>query len=314
MNFKELKRFIGFRVRHYSPFNFKRTNKTVIVSFESNLGKAGLADRLRHCLSVYLFCKKRGLNFKISHLEPFKLDSILKPNKYDWSLGDSNVSVSMLFTRTIILFSKYKSNVCSEDEEAISQEKYLNNVIKNRNLEYHVYGNVHLYKSEWAQAWDELFVPSEELLSRLREQNLPEIYEGVTLRFQQLLGDFKEDGYNILSEEEQYELIQKCIDRIILLKDKGYFKCHNILVTSDSLRFLNEVRKLPFVYTISGERAHPAYSKDRSEHVFLNSFVDLLALRNAQRVTLLQTGQLYKSGFPEFAASIGNRCFLVDKF
>lgn len=305
---------LKLKIKYYSFFNFRFPKSCVIVPFDSLMGAVGLADRLRHCLSVYLVCKEKGLPFKILHNNPFQLDLILQPNKYDWTIKEDEYSDSIYFTRFIKLGSWYKAHGTSEEEESLQQQNILKNFLKNTRLQYHVYGNSHIYKGQWKDAFNELFKPSDELSEKIKELNLPDKYDAVTLRFQQLLGDFEEGSFKTLSVEDQDKLIQKCIDEIQLLKKNNYFKSDKLLVTSDSVRFLSKVSELPYVMIIPGEMAHPGHGTDKPVSVYMKSFVDLFALRNAKSITLLITGDMYPSGFPEFASCIGEGNFKIHKF
>ena len=157
------------------------------------------------------------------------------------------------------------------------------------------------------QLYKELFKPSQHLSERINlcRKHLSRPYEAVTLRFQQLLGDFKEGNFQILPESERNCLILLCKNKISELYDNGYFHTKKILVTSDSPSFLQEIGKLQYVFTIPGKMEHMDFTQNRDIEVYLKSFVDLLMLSEAKRITLLKTGQMYRSGFPRFAADLG---------
>lgn len=127
------------------------------------------------------------------------------------------------------------------------------------------------------------------------------------MRFQQLLGDFKEGNFEILSNSKQELLIDKCKNKIIELYSNGFFNTKMILVTSDSTRFLQVIEKLSFVYTIPGKMEHMDYTQNFDIDVNAKSFIDLYLLSEAKCITLLQTEKMYKSGFPKFAAELGGK-------
>lgn len=314
IRYRELKQHIRFRVKNYSFFSFKLRKSCIIALFDDKVGKFGIADRLRHCLSIYLYCKENNYPFKIHHIVPFKLNHILLPNQVDWVLRENDFSKSIYRTKTIKIKSYYKSKRLNESVEAKDQLLLLSRFILSPKYQYHIYGNAHFYKRKWREAFDELFIPSKDLMDLINGLLLPSSYEAVTFRFQQLLGDFEEDGFSVLSPEEQSSLIEKCVQEIDNLKNRKYFKTDVILVTSDSVKFLNRIKQLEYVRVIDGERVHPAASTKHSERAYLNSFIDLYALRKAERVTLLKTGKMYLSGFPEFAAEIGNGKFEIHLF
>ena len=100
----------------------------------------------------------------------------------------------------------------------------------------------------------------------------------MVFRFQQLLGDFKEDGYQILSVQK--ELIEKCINKV----EELYVLYHSgqkILVTSDSITFLKTIRKQKnYVSIIPGKVVHMNYTSEAEYKVYMESFIDLLMLLN----------------------------------
>lgn len=134
-------------------------------------------------------------------------------------------------------------------------------------------------------------------------------YVSITFRFQQLLGDFKEKDFPTLaSEEEQKHVIIRCqniVESII-----KFYNCP-VLITSDSNVFLETAQKIKGVYVIPGQVVHVDFcGENRSHNVHLKSFIDLFMLANADRVYLGYFDPLYRSGFPETAACIGNKPYL----
>lgn len=300
-------------LKHYSFGNFKRPESMVIVRFDTFLNNTGLTDRLRHILSIYEFCRNNGKKFKIYHPGPFNLENILVPAEYDWRLAEGALSNSYWRTNIIKIYSYYKALGITEEEEALLQAEKLDNLLKT-DSQFHIYGNAHIYKQQWSRAFNELFKPSKRLSERLTQLHLPEKYEAITLRFQQLLGDFKESWFQPLPEDEAELLINKCIQEIKRYHDSGNNSEERILVTSDSRRFLDRIsQELPYVITIPGDMAHFS-QRGNSEEVYMKSFVDLYALMNAVKITLFQTGKMYLSGFPEFAAVVGNKPFGIHTF
>jgi len=166
----------------------------------------------------------------------------------------------------------------------------------------------------WCEAFDELFAPNSFIKKSLEALDLPYSYDAVTLRFQQLLGDFKEGQFEILTASEQEDLMNKSRNKIIQLYEAGYFSNQTILVTSDSLKFLNAIKSLSFVKIINGEMAHPGYSEGKSLEIYAKSFIDLYALRGASSITLLKSDKMYLSGIPEFASIIGHNRFNILPF
>ena len=292
----------------------KEYDSFIITPFNELSGQQGLADRLRHILSVFIYCRKNQLNFKIIHNNPFRLSDYLEPNEYDWKMKEFEMSHSIWNTRVAYTWSYFKGNSSSEEKESLKQEAVLikNSLKKAKQL--HVYGNAHIYKAEWRNAFDVLFKPSQALARQIENLDLPRKFDAVTFRFQQLLGDFQEGNFKKLGKEEADELVEKCISELTDQFAKGMFSSEKILVTSDSVKFLKKVSTLPFVFVISGKILHPAFAANNSGEDFSKSFIDLLTLRAATSVTLFLTGEMYQSGFPEFASIIGSGRFEIHRF
>lgn len=129
----------------------------------------------------------------------------------------------------------------------------------------------------------------------------------MVFRFQQLLGDFKEQGYKVLSKEEQEELVKKCIEKVNTLHEERH-PDDIILVTSDSGRFLQEItRQLNYVRIIPGKVVHMDHTADAAFDTYMKSFEDMLLLSKADKIYLLQTGDMYHSGFAKRASMINNK-------
>lgn len=304
----QLKQFLKVRIKPYSFLDIKKPKPYIISYFDEN-DINGIADRLRHSLSLYLFCKENNREFKIWHNFPFCLEDILTP-VYNWTMPSNEISNSFYFTKRIEIWSTYKSSQLTKEEEETYQYGMLTRQSKT-NHQYKVVGNMHYKECEWKNAFDELFRPSPIVLNGLKSINLPESYDAITLRFQQLLGDFKEGQFKILDKNQQDKLIKLSINKITELYEQGYFKTKMILVTSDSSKFISAISKIPYIITIPGAVAHPGYSNYKNIAIYAKSFIDLYALRGASTITLLKSEDMYLSGFPEFASKIGNNKFNV---
>lgn len=317
MNIMKTLRNIKKRIRemlYYSYIPGSDFAPAVIAVCNSFSPHCGLADRLRHALSLYLICKDFNKEFKISYVVPFDLEKALVPASFDWSINKANMTRSPIYCKYIPIESVYKSQGLDEDEEAEQQKNQIVRLTSRPQHQYHIHGNMHYGKERWKEAFDTLFAPSDALAAKLETLHLPDKYEAVTLRFQQLLGDFFEPGYKTLSSEERTDLIQKCISKLDELYKKQYFSTSRILITSDSSEFIRQAQRLPYAVTIPGPRTHIGYDPAPASDTFINSFVDLFALKRACRITLLKTGDMYASGFPEFASIIGEIPFRIISF
>ena len=217
-----------------------RFHREIVVMVDGVHTHGGLGDRLKFILSVYSYCKENRIPFKIYWTYPFKLERILLPNHYDWRIKESELSFSHYDSREICLWDK-KSDAQGNNysEQNIS---LLDKEIGKERKQFHLYGNID-ETQDYHQVYHELFKPSQYLSDRidLYKQQLTKPYEAVTLRFQQLLGDFEEGDFPILPDSEKQNLIRVCKNKIAELHDNGYFTTEKILVTSDSPSFLEEI-------------------------------------------------------------------------
>lgn len=285
-----------YRANYNASYNTSTfPTKTYIAIFDGKTRHGGLSDRLRGIVSLYAYCKKNNINFKILHDHPFTLTNYLIPNKYNWEIKATDLSYNNKSSRPVFLFTHFL-NSCYHK---IYLKKF------HRFNELHIYTNTDIYDNEYTQLFNELFKPSNLLLNTIN-YNISNIgntnFLAIVLRFQQLLGDFREDGYETLSLDEQKTLIDKCISKIEELSKNE----QKVLITSDSSKFLNEVSKLEYVYTIPGNVVHMDYTYDSTIEIYLKSFTDLFVLSKARKIILLKTGKMYKSGFPKRAALISN--------
>lgn len=295
--------------------------KEIVVMIDGTQIHGGLTDRFRHILSIYSYCKDNNMKFKLHYVYPCNIHLLLQPNKYNWNIKKEDISYSYYDHKELYLYVDTYNGKYKATTHEINNERHLstlNKITSNpKRIQYHVYGNSYFAQGKYKELFEELFKPTKYLKERLKLYNktLTEPYEAVTLRFQQLLGDFKEGKYAILSEKEKNTLISKCINKIDALYKEGYFSTKKILVTSDSPTFLNEVQKsLPYVYIIPGKMEHMDFTNNDDLEMNSKSFIDLFLLSESQKLTLLRTGLMYPSGFPKFAAELGNKPYNEFKF
>lgn len=131
-----------------------------------------------------------------------------------------------------------------------------------------------------------------------------------------LLGDFKNKNISvpITDDNIKNKLIDDCIHKIKEIHSIS-FPEKKILITADSETFLREVRKLDFVYVVSAQNifdGNENLSKDFK--MFVKPFVDILMLSEANKLFLLCTGSMYRSGFAKNAALINKKDYEVVLF
>lgn len=278
----------------------------------------GLGDRIHGFISLYMFCKKYGYEFKINNCDTFRLSSYFEPNEVDWDVNPNDIIYDLNVAEPVHMactFRKYKG---TPEQEACFMNRYLRwRIRQNPQKEMHVYTNEHwaCTPEVYSHCFHKLFKPSKALLEAInREKNrIGGSYISVTLRFQNLLGDFYEGKYPTLPQEKQDNLKKKVLDKIRELHSQQPENT-KILVTSDSRSFLDYLQQESYVYTIPGRIVHMSYSDDKDFEVHLKSFVDLMMLADADKLYLLITGPMFHSGFAESASFINNRPYEVITF
>ena len=308
------KNFPAYIKRYIWPL--PKFKKQVVVMIDGTQCHGGLTDRFRHIMSIYSYCKENNLKFRLFYNYPCNLQLLLRPNKYDWRIQKKEISYNYFDYKELYLYvevakgEKYLSTTTINNNNNNHLNILSKELSKKDKTQYHIYGNTYFAKGKYRELFYELFTPTKYLKNRIElyRKQLYEPYEAITLRFQQLLGDFKEGEYAILSEKEKNTLITKCTNKIDALYKEGYFSTKKILVTSDSPTFLNEIQKsLPYVYIIPGKMEHMDFTNNDDLEMNSKSFIDLFLLSESQKLTLLRTGLMYPSGFPQFAAELGNK-------
>lgn len=288
-----------------NDFSTIPNRKTIIFMVDGRSIHGGLADRLRGICSVFAVCKKNNWDFKINFIYPFKLTDYLVPNKYDWSINDSEISYNIKYSAPVLL----NSYQLPTKYHRIYLFKRMF-----RKKQLHVYSESPWGYDQFSVNFNLLFKPSKKLQESINKhlKIIGTDYISVTFRFQQLLGDFKEGNYPILLREEKDKLINECINQLYLLHNK--YKNKKILVTADSITFLNSIKTIDYVYVILGNVVHMDYSEKESYIVYEKSFIDYFLIANAKKIHLIYNNQMYRSGFAQQAAKIYNRPYEEIKF
>lgn len=287
------------------------TSVSVIFMIDGRTIHGGLTDRLCGICSVFSYCQKHNIAFKINAVFPFQLQDYLIPNKYDWTIKQEEISYDVRVSTPVFL-NDYQFD---PKLHSVYLSKVVERMSKNGG-QIHVYGNTPMLDSNFSESFHTLFKPSFLLQKAIdnQKQSIGESYIAVVTRFQQLLGDFNEGDYKTLNEKEKEILIQKCVNKIREFQNEEY-SGKTVLCTSDSTKFLNVVSKeLSFVRIIPGEVVHIDYTSDASSSTYMKSFVDMYMIAGAEKIVLLQTDDMYPSKFPERAAKFGNKQFRHIKF
>lgn len=291
----------------------QQAQKRVVCIYDNKLNSGGLADRIKGIISMYQLCKERNIDFKILFISPFKLTSFLIPNKVNWQIESDELNYNTITTDICYIYS-----IAGTTKEADKQRIWFNKWLRSDKREFHVRTNARIFDNKlFANNFNELFTIAPRLQKSIDtiKQELGNNYISTSFRFLNLLGDFNETtGKKVeLSLEEKKELIEKNLLQLQKLHSKHPDK--RILVNSDSTTFLQEACKLNFTYIIPGNITHIDDKNLSNEYeTYEKTFLDFFMIANAEKIFLLKSGEMYKSGYPGIASLINDRPFEVIEF
>lgn len=285
--------------------------KTCVYMVDGSDYNPGLCDKLRGILSLFYLCQKYKLTFKINWVFPFELIDYLQPNNYDWTIPQNEIAFSKNSRPVVIDHASYLLF-----QEGIDRITFIRRILNSPYSQLHVYSNIIYQSHRFKESFNILFKASPQLSMALEKHKneLGNNYVSFSLRFMELLGDFKDqEGVSRpLSGKEQIELINNCASKLLDILNQQP-KGTRAFVASDSKKFLDFIRnKDARIYIVDGEIVHMRYKG--SESAYLKTFVDLFLIKDASTQYLLRTGLMYNSGFPRFASWIGNNNFKLIEF
>lgn len=293
--------------RYYNGTELQHIKEGIICICDGTLCHGGPTDRLRGILSTYEEANKHNIPFYISWTSPFALEDYLVPATFDWRINKTELSRSLNQTYPLII----------EDIPNVQSAMRLKAALYKRKPQTHVFTNSDSSIGHYASLWNKLFHPSEILQKEIDKHlaHLGNKYQAFTFRFLQLLGDFKDWQQVTLPEEEAIILMEKVKMEFLRLAT-AIPSDYRILVTSDSTRFLKYIRNADDrIYIVPGDVKNiDLLNGESHETAWLKTFTDQQLLMKAEKVTLMRTNRMYKSGFPRFAAEVGRTEFIDYKF
>ncbi|GHT86560.1 hypothetical protein FACS1894137_12310 [Spirochaetia bacterium] len=260
----------------------------------------GLADRLRAIISIYDYCKRNSKLFRIFFNHPFFLEDYFVPNKYNWRIEPSEISYNKQDSMPVVI---YESEYAKDLEIRLLEKK---------RKQIHIYSNIHVDIVNYSELFHFLFKPSEKFSRCIlcEQEKIGLNYISVSFRFLGLLGDFVDTvKENLISPENQEELINKCITIVSDLKKK-HIDIAKILITADSNRFINRISIYDYVYTVAGPVVHTAIKTEENAG-YLKTFLDFFLIGNARKAYFVQTK--YASGFSYMAAKVNEVPYEIIK-
>lgn len=287
----------------------KRTTSTTIVCVSNGTG--GITDRLKSFVSVCDWCWKNGIGYKIYSKEPFDFNHFFLPAQYDWSFTEEEYE-GAIKGKCCLHLCLYGSGKKSSNEWE-EEQKVLYKLCRS-----HRFSHIFIHRSaayghpEFGRLFRELFTMSPMLSNNVavHQSALGKRYFAVALRFVNLLCDSVEDvsGIDPISEEEQQRLMNRC-----LVELKELMKRHpdkRFLLTTDSYRFITFVdeQQIPNVHFLVGEKVHHhiGFVRSVAENEVLKSLTEFVLISQAEQVFQIQTGPMYESKFPKWAATISD--------
>ena len=281
-----------------------KKQKYLILKIDGRVHHGGLCDRLKSAVTLYALCKANNIQFKMYFVSPFELKKILKPNEYDWTVSEEELTTSIVDTR---LITSYTANIVCDFRNKIQIHVY--------NFGGGYLDDVnHKYKTEYKYStlFSELFRPSELLSKKIHKMNqiIGGKYVSVCYRFQSLLGDFYEGEYfekisHSFDNADRARLIEMSINALLTIQN--IHPNMPLLVTADSATFLSIINEMPNIITIPGKPVHMDFTFNEKMIVYAKSYLDLYMLSAGEKIYRVSGQGLYESGFPKVAALIGNK-------
>lgn len=287
--------------RYYSPDAPVSAcrERMIVYMADGKYPHGGFADRLRSILTEYRYCRDNGIRFAINFTFPFRLEEYLEPASYDWRLKPGELTFNS--REAVPVF------VDTDPHETAREMRFRRRITERalgrRKLQIHTYGAMYWDDSDFAALWSELFRPTPAIQAEI-DRHIAAIcgrFVSVSTRFMELLGDFAEPkGGMVLTEKRQQELIA-CCHTLVEDVARRHPEAERVLVTSDSTRFLEACRDLPYVYVIPGTIAH-SDTANATDHT--KTFVDFLMISHAAKAYQIMGGGMYGGNFSMRAAQI----------
>lgn len=300
-----------FRYNYNTDDTVYLNDKLQIICIIDEKNFWGLTDRLRGCIAIFNYCKLNQYDFKIHFTHPFDLEWFLIPNKYDWRIDAINLSKNKKNTYALWLDERESLfrnlNKC--------QKVTLDLICRKKNLrQLQLYTNTQILIDDYGKDFNYLFTKSSYLAFHLSQhkQLLEKKYISISFRFINLLGDSEENvmGFYVLNESDRKDLIDKCIEEVKQIKLNNP-DITQFLITSDSNYFLEKCCNIANVYIVQNKHYHMGYTDMKNMEHHLKPFLDLYMIAGAQIVYQVKLYGMYKSGFPEKAALIYNRPYVL---
>ncbi len=297
----------------------KNDSKVVIVMIDGKVSHGGLADRLRGIASVYIVCKKMGLDFKLHFVNPFPISEIYDTNKVDWKISPSDISYNKYSSKAYYLMNDNKYYYGESGEKAFID------ILNSDYKQLHIYTNslLSLDCGKFQESYHELFTLTESFNNELKQHTniLGDDFICVGARFAGSLGDFRDACSDLLSPEEQIKLMCDCKSKIQNIHNEH--PSQKILLATDSERFIDYLKDEEYIYTIDGARTHIDNDKYRQPGFVISddeyekiktTCLDYILISRSSNIFQIQGPGMWQGGFTLSASKINNRPYTIIKF
>lgn len=88
--FKEIVLTYKIALKSKTVCKLTTKNPAYIAMVDGTAIHGGMCDRFKGIITLYAYCKYRGLPFRIKYTHPFRLEDYLSPAVYDWTLKKMN--------------------------------------------------------------------------------------------------------------------------------------------------------------------------------------------------------------------------------
>lgn len=297
---------------YHQPHNPNTMKNTIVFVADGNRPIGGLADRIKGCMDLYDWCRRHNRNFKIYFIDPFLLQNYLEPNKYQWIINKEQISYNPQDAEPRYVISRIEMDRYLRLEKPTPFFNFsmaLNTLCTNKQLHFLVHFALENY--DWAQRYYELFKPAPGLQEKI-DSNKHAIggkYISISFRFTTLLGDLIDVVNKELPESEKQLLIDRCKNEILKIESENPDVDH-VLIASDSITFLEEVKLMPKVYVVPGGINHIGFDKPDEEST-MKTFLDFYMIMGAEKSYLVKFGDMYDSKFPYLACKVSRRKLII---
>ncbi|WP_348810501.1 hypothetical protein [Flavobacterium maritimum] len=263
---------------------------------------------MKGIVSFYQIAKKVNADFKIYFKHPFEINLFLESNLYNWNSNAADLQWNPASTEILYLMDDFNTN---PKELIISSNK--KKFIVYSNIDYSITINEGFNLDEqnaaWRRSFHELFKKSDYLNSKIVSLFLENKRIAIHTRFTSILGDFKDSSHKVVSNERKEE-IRETIKNTVMEISKAN-QGDVIYVFSDSINFLNYIKRQTSCKVIEGDPKHIDYTKHSKVSIenHLKTFADFFVIAESETVFLLKTEEMHNSAFAKYAAIVGDKEF-----